>query len=142
MGNQNSKKQASYAREFGRRVAMGVMLGAAIGWVLIKRIRQEHFAPPSISGTPTVKEIDITEPVKASIETAPVLEPTPGTPEDLEAIRGIGPAYAHRLREAGINNYIDLARQSPEKLLEIVQARAWQAVDPQDWIEQARQLSQ
>lgn len=59
----------------------------------------------------------------------------------LRLIRGIGPAYARRLNEAGIHTLNDLARQSPERLREIVELKKWQAVEPKEWIDEAQALA-
>lgn len=62
--------------------------------------------------------------------------------DNLEAINGIGPTYARRLREAGIKTFSDLIEQTPERLREITGLRDWQAADPADWINEARQLGE
>lgn len=62
--------------------------------------------------------------------------------DNLEAINGIGPTYARRLREAGIQTFSDLVEQTPERLREITGLRDWQAADPADWITEARQLGE
>lgn len=59
----------------------------------------------------------------------------------LRLIRGIGPTYARRLNEAGIHSLNDLARQSPERLREIVELKKWQAADLEEWIDEAQALS-
>lgn len=56
-------------------------------------------------------------------------------------IRGIGPTYARRLNEAGIQTLNDLARQSPERLREIVELKKWQAIETEEWIDEAQTLS-
>jgi predicted flap endonuclease-1-like 5' DNA nuclease len=61
--------------------------------------------------------------------------------DNLEAINGIGPTYARRLREAGVKTFADLSNQAPERLREITGLRDWQAADPADWITEARQLT-
>jgi len=59
-------------------------------------------------------------------------------PDDLTAIKGIGPTYARRLSEAGYTHYADLAQATPEALREITKAPPM--ADPEAWIEQARGL--
>jgi polyhydroxyalkanoate synthase len=62
-------------------------------------------------------------------------------PDNLEAIKGIGPTFAQRLREAGVKSFVDLSNQEPERLREITGLKEWQATDPADWIVEARQLA-
>jgi predicted flap endonuclease-1-like 5' DNA nuclease len=58
------------------------------------------------------------------------------TADNLQDIDGIGPTYARRLQEAGINTFADLAQQTPEHLLEVCGARSLSAVE--SWIVAAR----
>ncbi|MFB6352781.1 MAG: helix-hairpin-helix domain-containing protein [Halobacteriales archaeon] len=53
---------------------------------------------------------------------------------DLTAIDGIGPAYADRLREAGVIDLPTLAEADPEELGETIDVHAWTVAD---WVEQA-----
>ena len=64
-----------------------------------------------------------------------------GKRDDLQQIKGIGKVYAARLNAAGIHTFADVARQSPERLAEIVALKAWQAADPINWINQADELA-
>lgn len=59
----------------------------------------------------------------------------------IEIVRGIGPTYARRLHEAGIQNLADLAGQTPERVAEIVGLKTWQRADPQNWIDEAKELA-
>ena len=61
--------------------------------------------------------------------------------DDLERIKGIGPAFSQRLNEAGIHTFRELAKSSPERLKQIVGAEEWQDVDIETWIRMARALS-
>lgn len=56
---------------------------------------------------------------------------------NLRQIRGIGPAYARRLEEAGIRSIVDLASASLDKVSDAVGLREEKIVD---WQEQARQI--
>ena len=60
---------------------------------------------------------------------------------NLEALNGIGPTYANRLREAGIETLADLVEQPPERLAEIVGLKTWQGGKPEEWIVEARRLA-
>ncbi len=57
--------------------------------------------------------------------------------DDLQQIKGIGPTYAGRLREAGIRTFAALATLSADHIREITRVRA----DPSDWIQQATRLA-
>lgn len=74
----------------------------------------------------------------------PTRQPTTATALDrqnLTQINGIGPVYAKRLSEAGIDTLDALAALTPERLQEIfANVRGRQAIDEQSWIDQARQL--
>ncbi len=61
--------------------------------------------------------------------------------DDLTIIRGIGPKFAETLQAAGITTYAVLATLTPERLQEIVQPAAWQKVEFEDWIAQAKELA-
>ncbi|MBE7530809.1 MAG: hypothetical protein HND44_19535 [Chloroflexi bacterium] len=59
----------------------------------------------------------------------------------LQLIRGIGPAYARRLNEAGVLTLEDLAKCAPEQVVEIVQPKKWQHLQPEEWIREAKALT-
>lgn len=87
-------------------------------------------------------DAEATEPATAS--TAPTTEAdaaaAPATSTDakadgdLTAIDGIGPAYADRLREAGVIDLPALAEANPGELGETIDVHAWTVAD---WVEQA-----
>ena len=60
---------------------------------------------------------------------------------DLTLIKGIGPAYAQRLKESGIKTLADLAKANPEHLQEVVQLKSWQNANTQAWIDEALELA-
>ncbi len=62
-------------------------------------------------------------------------------PDDLEAINGIGPVYAGRLRTAGIETFAQLAELTPERIQEIIGAiRSGHMIEAEKWIAEARQF--
>ncbi|MDX1415018.1 MAG: DUF4332 domain-containing protein [Candidatus Promineifilaceae bacterium] len=76
----------------------------------------------------------------ADVQQEPVLKSvskTAAEADDLTSIKGIGPTFARRLKEAGITTYEELAALSADQLREITQAADWQA-DPNEWILQAK----
>lgn len=62
-------------------------------------------------------------------------EESPG----LESVSGIGPTYASRLREKGIENVAQLSALDPETVAEIARASTSRAAD---WIEQAVRMTE
>ncbi|MAU01133.1 MAG: hypothetical protein CL608_28655 [Anaerolineaceae bacterium] len=60
---------------------------------------------------------------------------------ELQLIRGIGPVYARRLNEFGIQSFSDLADCKPEQVASIIKKKNWQAVDIQTWLDEAKALA-
>ena len=56
--------------------------------------------------------------------------------DDLTEIKGIGPVFAERLRQAGITTFADVAKASAEQLREVTHATS--VANPDEWIEQAK----
>jgi polyhydroxyalkanoate synthase len=54
-------------------------------------------------------------------------------PADVESVNGIGPTYAERLRDAGIETVADLAERDAAELAEITNASPSQA---EEWLAQ------
>lgn len=65
----------------------------------------------------------------------------PARKDRLEEIEGIGPVYAKRLNEAGLFSFWQLAEQTPERVREIINPEAWQKIDAESWIAQARAMA-
>ena len=86
----------------------------------------ERTAPPKPS-----REIDDQTP-------APVEEEK--TADNLQEIEGIGPTYARRLREGGIDTFAELARQTPAHVVEISGARSEGIAE--SWINEAQERLQ
>ncbi|MFQ5433703.1 MAG: helix-hairpin-helix domain-containing protein [Anaerolineae bacterium] len=61
--------------------------------------------------------------------------------KELQVIRGIGPAYAQRLGDGGISKLTDLAEQTPEQLLQILNLKAGHLNKVVEWIAEARELT-
>ncbi len=63
-------------------------------------------------------------------------------PDDLTVIRGVGPVYQWKLRDAGFNTYRQLAAADPDQLRRMLGVKNWQRVNVGSWIEQARDWAQ
>jgi predicted flap endonuclease-1-like 5' DNA nuclease len=59
-------------------------------------------------------------------------------PDDLTVIKGVGPVYQWKLRDAGVHTYKDLASSDPAQLRRMLDVKSWQRVNIESWIEQAR----
>lgn len=68
---------------------------------------------------------------------------TAAAPTRLTDIKGIGPVYAGRLYEAGIQTFKQLASLTPEEILTLMNEPKWRArsIDAESWIEQARHFA-
>jgi predicted flap endonuclease-1-like 5' DNA nuclease len=91
-------------------------------------------APPPAS-EPATPEARAPEPATELV--APVIPPGE---DDLEAIAGLGPIYAKRLRELGVTTYAQLA-DAPYDVLHKVTRGNLERVIKEDWRGQARRLS-
>jgi predicted flap endonuclease-1-like 5' DNA nuclease len=63
-------------------------------------------------------------------------------PDDLTVIKGIGPVYQWKLRDAGFNTHMQLAAADPDQLRRMLDIKNWQRVNVESWIEQARDWAQ
>ncbi|MCA9921886.1 MAG: hypothetical protein KC419_18790 [Anaerolineales bacterium] len=59
----------------------------------------------------------------------------------LQDVKGIGKVFAGKLNKAGIFTFAHLADSNPERLTEIIQPQEWQAIEPKEWIEHAKELA-
>ena len=126
---------------FINRTMMGLLLGLALGWVLLRYRKPTVTGKTNIQGGSADREIEI--PVSGEDEPPEdqdAVRPGSASPDRLEAIKGIGPVFAKRLNTAGVFTYRDLASREPEQLIEIVKARPGQIGEIKEWIEQAKML--
>lgn len=63
-------------------------------------------------------------------------------PDDLTVIKGVGPVYQWKLRDAGFNTHKQLAAADPDQLRRMLDIKNWQRVNVESWIEQARDWAQ
>jgi len=63
-------------------------------------------------------------------------------PDDLTIIKGIGPVFQWKLRDAGFNTYKQLAHADPDQLRRMLDIKNWQRVNVEHWIDQARDWAQ
>jgi predicted flap endonuclease-1-like 5' DNA nuclease len=63
-------------------------------------------------------------------------------PDDLTVIKGIGPVYQWKLRDAGCNSFKQLAAADPDQLRRMLDIKNWQRVNVEAWVSQARDWAQ
>lgn len=63
-------------------------------------------------------------------------------PDNLTVIKGVGPVYQWKLRDAGINTYKQLASADPGQVRRMLAVKKWQRVNIESWVEQARDWAQ
>jgi predicted flap endonuclease-1-like 5' DNA nuclease len=63
-------------------------------------------------------------------------------PDDLTVIKGIGPVYQWKLRDAGFHTHKQLAAADPDQLRRMLDVKNWQRVNVESWISQARDWAQ
>ncbi len=120
------------------RTVMGLLLGIALGWVLLRYRKPAGISQTSTLGSSSNKEIEIPIPSEDDPLNFPELTHSDVEAQDrLEAIKGIGPVFAKRLNSAGVFTYRQLSNQDPEQLVEIVKARPGQIEEIKGWITQA-----
>lgn len=59
----------------------------------------------------------------------------------LQKVNGIGNVYAQKLNDAGIFTFAQLAKETAERLTEIVSPESWQSIEPDAWIAEAATLA-
>ena len=111
-----------------------LLLFLAIIWYLQRRSEKKS------------ESADTSESAYPGTTAAPVDAPSDVAPEagsdDLTQIKGIGPTYAQKLQAAGISTFAQLAALTASQLDDIIDAPDWRDSDYQDWIDQAKELSQ
>jgi predicted flap endonuclease-1-like 5' DNA nuclease len=125
---------------------LGVVVGRALKWPGQRCGESE--SPSSPRQLLPVSTQDV-EPEQETASVEPRIVNPPGgrrvRQQSLEQIRGIGPIYATRLREAGVQTFADLAQLPPERIVEIVlrdRDASESLIDAEDWIRQARALAE
>lgn len=96
--------------------------------------RRSREAPPAPE-----KETSPPPPMEGFVQplAVPIAAGEEESPDDLTALRGIGPAMQRHLNQAGIYTYAQLAGSKPEELRQVIGKTA-RLRDVEEWIEQAR----
>lgn len=121
-------------RRFWKGVFWGFLVGSILAWLWQQRLRtfepndfiEEQAIPLMPDAAPPVQEATPTP--RPRREAAP--------PDDFTVLRGIGPAFARRLQQAGIHYFTQLASLTPEAIAELCDVPLWR-IRQDNWIGQA-----
>ena len=98
-------------------------------------------APKKAEAAPAADEAPKAEKKAAPKKAAPKAAASAGN-DDLTQLKGVGPAYAKKLNEAGITSFAQLAALTPEGVTELEEKlNASGRVERDGWIEQAKELA-
>ena len=81
------------------------------------------------------------EAAKAETAAATLFKAPKGEPDDLTAIKGIGPVAAGQLNEQGITTFAQIAKLSDKDITRIDEAMPFSADQISDWRDQAKALA-
>ncbi len=59
-------------------------------------------------------------------------------PDELTHVKGIGPVFQRKLRDAGFSSFEQLAGADPSQVRRMLGIKNWQRVDIESWIQQAK----
>ncbi len=120
---------------------IGARFAAILGEAGINSFRQLADTTPdalqAIVQAPEWRKVDYSAWIQQARELADAPAPI-STGDDLTELDGIGPAYATRLQDAGIDSFAALAASDAATLGAIIQAPAWRQPDYGAWIAQAQ----
>lgn len=125
------------------KTLVGFLVGVVVGWYLIQIWvnRRERLTLEQVKeGSLSVPERQ-PSPAEPTASERPQPSESALSPDDLTQIKGIGPVFQERLREAGITTYERLAATDPEQVREIIAAADWQKVEPERWVQEAAELA-
>lgn len=145
---------------------VGLIIGLILGWVIEWVIdwlfwRREEGAAPAPAAASRTVDLDLQgklaalEAEKASLaarlQEALNREPQVIVQEvvkevmierdRLQKIHGIGDVFTRRFNDAGVYTFAHLAALTPERAREIIKPEEWQAIEPEQWIAEARQFA-
>ena len=120
------------------RILFFTVAGFVAGYFLDRYLSDRHRGAgsaqmPYPAAEPLPAEMKSVDASETTIPTPPFKEAIPSEPDDLTQIKGIGPTFARRLKEAGIVTYRQLARTTPDDLE--------QRPGVDEWVEEAAQLA-
>lgn len=106
-------------------------------WWALRRNAQATQAQTHEEESSKEKEIPAAMPAKETVKDVPA-QMAGVSPDDLEIIEGIGPKISVVLKQAGISNFAQLAKEEPAHLKQILEMAGLRLADPTSWPDQAK----
>lgn len=116
--------------------AAALVFGLLIGWLIEWTIDWFYWRRPTPQALPESVPVEISTPRKLERYTKP-----PANPDDLVAIKGIGPVISKRLNQAGIYTYEQLAELSLDEFEEALGDLLQRFINERSILRQARELA-
>lgn len=123
-----------------------IAAGFAVGYMLDSLRQQNQDSETEVTDIPVTDVLDVTENIETEVVESESSESSSApeavvfdSPAFLKQVNGIGPTYAKRIFEAGINSYQLLAAKTPAELMAISKVRSQEKA--KDWIDQAKKLA-
>lgn len=117
--------------------AVALVLGLLVGWLIEWVIDWFYWRRPRlVPVAEVVKPAEISPPIVKERYTTP-----PPNPDDLIAIKGIGPVISKRLNEAGIYTYEQLASLTLDEFEEALGDLLQRFINERAILKQARELA-
>ncbi|MCB0166764.1 MAG: hypothetical protein KDI79_21235 [Anaerolineae bacterium] len=127
----------------------GLVIGLIVGWIiewvidLLYWRRDENLTQHRlIEAEQKIRELEAALAERQSVPVAAPPPPVNQEKDNLEHINGIGPVFAKRLNNAGIFTFAELAAESPDRVRDIINPEEWQKIEPELWLEEAREIAQ
>ena len=118
-------------------IAIALVLGLLIGWLIEWVIDWFYWRRPRSESAQKTTEISaITAPQKTVRSKTP-----PANPDDLIAIKGIGPVISKRLNQAGIYTYEQLAELTLDEFEDALGDLLQRFINERSILRQARELA-
>jgi predicted flap endonuclease-1-like 5' DNA nuclease len=140
-------------------LVIGLILGWVLEWVIDWRFWRREDTP--VAATRSVDldlqgKLSALEAEKASLATRlhelqnkepevvikEVVKEVMVQQDRLQKIHGIGDVFARRFNDAGVFSFGQLASLTPERARDIINPEEWQAIEPEQWIAEAKQFAE
>lgn len=119
---------------------LGIMIGWVLEWILDWWFWRGDLSDIGTAFAATAGSQDETRMTEEALN-APSSETVIADTDDLQKIQGVGRTYEKSLNDAGIYTFSALASATVEQIYEIVGQEHREDIDPQSWIEEARNFA-